>query len=107
LVKYNAAVADAAERILRMAENQAAHRQGIEKQVINNNTLNQTLGTVFALIISLCVIGGGVFLISRAANITGFVTLISTLGSLVAVFMKARLGQERERREKQRALPVR
>ena len=60
LVKYNTAVPDAAERILRMAEAQSAHRQDIERRVVKSNTLNQTLGTIFGFIIAMGVISGGI-----------------------------------------------
>lgn len=104
LLKYNNAVADAAERILRMAETQATHRQDIEKRVIKSNTLNQTLGTIFGFIIASAVIAGGIYLISLGASITGFVAIVSALGSLVTVFVKGRSAQDRERREKLQGL---
>ena len=83
LIEYNNAVPDAAERILRMAETQAAHRQDIERRVVRSNTLNQAMGTIFA-----------------------FLTIIGALASLVTVFIKGRSAQDRERREKQQALAL-
>ena len=106
LIKYNTAVADAAERILKMAETQAAHRQDIALRVVNSNTLNQTMGTIFAFIIASGVIGGGIYLISAGANLAGFATILTALGSLLTVFIKGRSAQDRERRDKQQALAV-
>jgi len=103
LIKYNNAVSDAAERILRMAEKQAAHRQEIERRVVRSNTLNQTMGTIFAFLIASGVITGGIYLISIGVNVGGFVTIISAISALVTVFIKGRSAQDRERREKQLA----
>src|SRR5213592_1328991 len=64
LTKYNEAVPNAAERILVLAERQAEHRQKLEAKVIASNTFNQTLGSIFAFILGLAAIGGGIYLIA-------------------------------------------
>ena len=44
LAKYNSVVPNAAERIITMAETQAAHRQRMESKVIESNVRNSQLG---------------------------------------------------------------
>jgi len=45
----------AANRIITMAENQAAHRQFIEKKAISSNVRDSLLGVIFAFIIGMTI----------------------------------------------------
>ena len=47
LAKYNSVVPNAAERIITMAETQAAHRQRIESKVIESNIRNSRLECIW------------------------------------------------------------
>jgi len=60
LIKYNEACPGCAERILAMAERQAAHRQGIEKAVIDSNIKSERRGQILGFLIALAAIGSGV-----------------------------------------------
>ncbi len=55
--KYELVLSGAADRILSMAENQAAHRMGLEKSVIASNQLMQILGWISSSAITLSSIG--------------------------------------------------
>lgn len=61
---YNGAFVGCAERIVAMAERQSAHRQEIEKMVIESNCRAQSRGQWFAFVLALVVIGGGVYLLA-------------------------------------------
>ena len=102
LTKYNEAVPDAAERILRMAEKQAEHRQGLETKAVASNTFNQTLGSIFAFILGLIAITGGIYLIATGKSTEGLTSIISSLTVLGGIFVFGRRQQSRERVEKAR-----
>ena len=102
LVKYNAAVPDAAERILRMAESQAAHRRDMEARVVRSNTFNQTLGSVLGFLLCAGTIAGGFYLISSGASIVGITAIIAALAGLASVFVVGRRSQELERLAKRK-----
>ncbi len=79
-----------ANRIVTMAEEEAVHRRGIEKKVINAQILETTLGQFLGFGIGTITIGGGVI-----ASIYGSAILgagISTVGvvGLVSVFIIGR-----------------
>ena len=100
LTKYNEAVPNAAERILVMAEKQADHRRGLEAKVVASNAFNQTLGSVFAFILGLIAIGGGIYLIASGKSTEGLASIISSLTVLGGIFVYGRRQQRRERAEK-------
>jgi len=54
--KYEEILPGAAERILRMAEKQAEHRQKLEEMIIRANNRDSLLGLIFGLIIGLATI---------------------------------------------------
>ncbi|MCK9582157.1 MAG: DUF2335 domain-containing protein [Endomicrobiales bacterium] len=103
LERYNQIVPGAAERILKMAESQSAHRQNLEKTVIKFDTRNSTLGVICALLIAL----GGLFLAFYAIRMNHVKAgvIISTIDivGLVSTFIYGTQirRQEREKRNKQ------
>ncbi|MBI4722776.1 MAG: DUF2335 domain-containing protein [Candidatus Stahlbacteria bacterium] len=102
---YEKVFSGAAERILVMAENQAAHRQFIEKKAISSKANSEVLGVIFAFIIAFVGIIGGIFLIYIGKNIVGLTTFIGTLGSLIWVFIFGKKWQNKELEEKRSLLP--
>jgi len=105
LTAYNDAFPGCAERIVAMAEKQAEHRQQLEKSVVQNNCRAQSFGQIFAFILSLIVLGGGVYVLAQGKSIAGFSAIILALGSLIGALYVSRIGQQRERSEKLRPLP--
>jgi uncharacterized membrane protein len=86
-VRYNDGCAGAAERILVMAENQAAHRQKQEKKVVTSQCINSFLGVVSAFIISMSALYFGYKLISEGHNTAGSIFALSGLGATVGAFI--------------------
>lgn len=87
LEKYRQVLPDSPERILKMAEKQAEHRQYCEKRMVRAHSRNSTMGVVFAFLLGLTAIGGGIYLISIGQETTGLTSLISGVVSLVGVFI--------------------
>jgi uncharacterized membrane protein len=104
LEKYNEIIPNGAERILAMAEKQSAHREYLEKRVVDGNVSNQTRGSYFGFTISLVAILGGVWLIAHGKSTEGLVAIITSLGGLVSVFFYSKYQQKKERTQKSEAL---
>jgi uncharacterized membrane protein len=107
LEKYNEIIPNGAERIMAMAENQSAHREWLEKRVIDGDVASRTRGSWFAFILSLVAIVGGVYLIAQGKSASGLTTIIASLASLAAVFFYSKHEQSKERIAKSTALETR
>ena len=97
LSEYNQIAPDAAIRILKMAEKQAAHRQEIEKKVIEADIYNSKAGLVCGLIIGLSAVIGGVLCIITGHDIGGSIIGGTGLTSLVSVFVYGTKERRKER----------
>ncbi|MBR2124529.1 MAG: DUF2335 domain-containing protein [Acetobacter sp.] len=63
LLRYNDAVPNAADRIIRMAETQLEHRIQIEKLAIRTQARNSTLGIISGFLIGMTIVFCGTFLV--------------------------------------------
>lgn len=102
LAKYDAALPGAAERILKMAEEQGQHRRSIEKDFVKSKISDSMRGQWFALIIGLVAILGGVFLIYSGCKIEGYSLMFVPLASLVGVYFFGRRKAQQEREQKRK-----
>lgn len=75
LQKYENASPGAADRIIKMAEEQAKHRQNLEKQVVQSNVVNERLGMYFAFFLTVFMVSVGTYLIMKDKPVVGFFTL--------------------------------
>ena len=100
LEKYNEVLPGAAERILAMAERQSAHRQELEKTVINGHVKSERLGAILGFILSLVVVCGGFSLIYNGMATVGSAIVISDLVALAGAYAYGRKMQKKERTEK-------
>jgi uncharacterized membrane protein len=100
LERYNAAIPNGADRIMKMAEEQAKHRQALENTVINGNVAAQAHGQIGAVVVVVTGLICGTVLIALDKPVGGFVTIIGSLTTMAGVFLYARRAQERERRER-------
>ena len=87
LEKYNFVCPGAADRIITMAEKQAAHRQSIEKAVISISGRNSLLGILCATVISIFILVAGVYCILEGHDWAGGAIVSIDLVSLCAVFV--------------------
>lgn len=97
LAAYDRVVPGAAERIIGMAETQGAHRRAIETRPAEAAIRAQHLGLWLGFVVTMTAIGGGIYLVSLGANLSGVATIMIALGGLVSAFI---FGRERMRRER-------
>lgn len=99
LLRYNLAVPDAADRILRMAEEQAHHRQKLETMDLMSGARRANWGLAAGLIVALAFLVGSVIL-----GLNGHDALAGGLGGatlvgLVTAFVTGTVSRQRERRQ--------
>lgn len=97
---YEEIIPGAADRILTMAENQASHRQEIEKTAISSNVKDSRLGVVFAFIIGMTGTLGGIYAITQGAVAAGTFITGASLASIVTSFIYGTRSEKAERTEK-------
>jgi uncharacterized membrane protein len=87
------------DRLLRMAEQQARHRRKIENRDSWTEAFQRVFGSISGFLIGAGGISAGTFLIHSGNDVTGFITLISTLGVLITALQSARAGKIRGQNE--------
>lgn len=86
LERYEQTLSGAADRIMSMAENQAKHRRELEDRVVKSNVRNEIMGILVTFIITMFCISGSIYLIAADKQVAGFLTMLSTLLTLVYNF---------------------
>lgn len=84
-----------------MAEKEQVHRHGHEVQRWNIQRRLLTRGQVFAFILSLAIVAGGIWLLLQDKPLTGFVTLLGAIGTVAGPFIyqmrwKRKLAQQQK-----------
>ena len=106
MASYEAINPGFADRILKMAENQAAHRQEIEKVTIKANARNSTMGVVVGGIIGMTGIICGTVIILSGYEASGLVAIIGQLVGLAGVFVYGKWSNKKELIEKQKLIAM-
>lgn len=88
LAGYEEALPGAADRILKMAEAQQAHRLSIEDKVIDGNIVSEWIGTVAGGMVALVAIIGAMVLIAIGKSVEGLALVILEAAGVAAVFLK-------------------
>ena len=71
----------AADRILKMAENQAGHRQTLERRALAGDLVKAMMGTVLAYITFAGAMGRAVYLLANDKPLYGLAALVTALGA--------------------------
>jgi uncharacterized membrane protein len=100
LKKFDEVVPGAAERIIKMAEEQSTHRRSLEKGVIESDIIRSKWGQILGFIIAIfgLVVSTLISIYGNAA--TGALIGFTTIASLVSVFMYGSKTRSKEREEK-------
>jgi uncharacterized membrane protein len=96
LAKYNDVVPNGAERIIKMAENQQAHRQDLESTVVHGNVQSEKRGQWMGLTISTLVLLAGFYLACIGKQVAGSTIAVADLASLAGVFVYGKYLQRQE-----------
>jgi uncharacterized membrane protein len=97
---YERIMPGATNRLFKMAESQATHREGLENRKMDSDITNEKRGQIFAFVISLVAIFGSFFLIWNGISTVGVTLFITTFAGLVSVFIFGRLHQAHERSQR-------
>src|SRR6266568_3000211 len=79
-----------ARKIIAMTENQAKHRQFLEKEVVMSNISNERRGMNYAFIITLTMMVIGAILIYNDKAIAGYISLFTPVVIVAGIFYKKR-----------------
>jgi uncharacterized membrane protein len=101
LVEFDNIVPGSAERIIKMVEDQAKHRQGLEQSVINSDIRDGRTGLIFGFIVSLVAILAGAYCISQGHAVAGTIIGGGAVPSLTGVFVYGSKQRRKEREAKQ------
>lgn len=85
-----------ANRIVEMAEKEQSHRHGIEDKALISSITIQKRGQIFALILSLIILIGSMFLIYKGKEISGSILAGATLTGLAYIFITGRKQDEQK-----------
>lgn len=100
LAKYDQIIPEGADRIMKMAEHQSAHRIEIEKVVISSQQVQSQRGQNFGLVIAIVGIGASVFLAMNGHNMVAGVLGGTTVVSLAIAFITGKRAQQRDLQQK-------
>jgi len=90
LARYNEVLPGAAERIIVMAENQSAHRRGLESKVVGGNVFAQNVGMFLGFVVAMTSVIGGIWLASKGMPTYGLAAIISAIAAPAGVFVYAK-----------------
>ena len=90
LAEYDSVNDGLADRIVAMAESQQKHRQLLENRSIEAAIKTESRGQHYALIVSLLIIAGALYLIDSGKEISGSILAGGTLTGLAYIFITGR-----------------
>lgn len=97
LAGYNNVIPNGADRVIKMAEKEQAHRHNIETTIVSKESFEKRVGLVFAFILALSVLGvSSYLLIFTEKSGYGLTVFIIELGGLVWAFLGAKEKRQRD-----------
>lgn len=100
LARYNDIEPGLANRIVLMAEKQSDHRQTLEMIAVRSGAWNSRWGLVAGWSIGMASVIGGVWIISIGKSTEGLATLITSLVSLVGIYVYGKRSMQKELEKK-------
>lgn len=93
LERYSEIIPDGANRVMDMAEKQQNHKINIENKIVTGQLQQSNLGQIFAFIIGMSFLGGGVYCIINGHEWGGSIIGVGGLTSLVTAFIQGKKQQ--------------
>lgn len=85
--EYEKILSGSADRILKMVEEQSAHRRKMEERYLKDSVYTSRMGVIFAFLLGLsCIVGGVILGINHKGWLAGVISLTG-LGSIVGSFI--------------------
>ena len=97
LKQFEAVQSGAADRIIRMAEQQLAHRQEVESRLVRSSLKLEAKGQWFAFGITLAIVSGGFYVISQGYSTEGLVPMIGAIAALAGIFIYGKRKSQKDR----------
>ncbi len=94
LERFEALYPGTTERLITMAEAQGIHRQAMEKKFLNFNGFSQVAGTLFAGIVAVMAVGGGIYLLAKGQSLLTFAACLTPLAPIIWAFRRERDSQK-------------
>jgi len=83
---YEKVLAGSADRIIKMAEKEQAHRHLCQLRQQSNLARLTLIGQIFAFLMGISGVGGGIYLVRNDKSIAGFGVFFASLAALVGLF---------------------
>lgn len=102
LREFDQIIPNGADRIMKQAELQSAHRQSLEKELVHSKSRDSLLGIIVGGLITFILIIGALVLLYNGKNIEGLAVIVMSLSTLAGVFVygkKKDLADLSEKRE--------
>ena len=96
LAEYEKIHSGSADRILRMAEDEAQHRHRIESIVIESNVKLEARGQLFGFLIAVTALAGGIWIMASGYSLWGAAMVTVAVTGLSGLFIWARREKKRE-----------
>jgi uncharacterized membrane protein len=87
---YEKVLSGSADRIIKMAESEQMHRQTLDRRQQWHRAGLTFVGQLFAFLIGMSGIGGGIYLVKSDKSISGFSVFFTSLAALIGVFIYSR-----------------
>lgn len=104
LERYNQAVPGMADRLVKDFEKQSEHRMYIEKQVIRSNVIQSYIGQITGFLLGFTALIFGYILIRAGKDVTGIVSIVTSLSWLGGIFIFGKHKQRKQLKEKEENL---
>jgi len=98
--KFDAIYPGAAKLIFGQYEKQSNHRMKLESFTVRKGIRNETVGMIFAFVIMVCIIGGGIYLMAAGKDGVGLTTSLAGFGGVITLFLVRKRSSDKELREK-------
>lgn len=83
---YEKVLAGSADRIIKMAEKEQAHRHAVQLKRQTQLGSLTLVGQIFAFLIGIVGVSGGVYLVKNDKSLVGFGVFFSSLATLAGIF---------------------